>query len=254
MSGRTGTGERELWLRRFRRAPDARARLVCFPHAGSSAGYFRPMSERLAQDVDVLAVQYPGRQDRRFEPLVRDVVKLADRISDVVQDGTDLPLAFFGHSMGAVVAYETARLLERKAGTRLRALFVSGRRAPSRVRDERVHLGSDDSVLAELLKLGGTDMRVLRDPELRELVLPVIRADYLAIERYRHAPGPEPSCPISVLIGDADPMTTLAEARAWSRHSTAAVDMRTFPGGHFFLDRHWETVAESILRSLIGPA
>jgi pyochelin biosynthesis protein PchC len=249
------SGAEELWLRRYHTARDARVRLVCFPHAGGSASGYHAMSARLAPAVEVLAVQYPGRQERRREAPVTDLPDLAEHIFQVLDEARpDRPLAFFGHSMGATVAYEVARLLEHRSGVRLHTLFVSGRRAPSRVRSERVHAGDDDSVMAELVRLSGTDARLLRDAELRELILPVVRADYAAIERYRRPPGPEPTCPIVVLVGDADPLTTVEEAGAWADHAAAAVDLRIFPGGHFYLDDHLDEVAEVVAGHLMAPA
>ncbi|WP_067456465.1 thioesterase II family protein [Actinomadura macra] len=243
----------DLWLRRYHPAPDARVRLVCFPHAGGSASGYYTMSARLAPDVEVLAVQYPGRQDRRREPPVTDIADLAGRVFEALaQEPPDRPLALFGHSMGATVAYEVARLLAHRSGVRPHTLFVSGRRAPSRVRPENVHAGDDDGVLAELERLSGTDARLLRDPELRELILPVVRADYTAIERYRRRPGPEPGCPIVVLVGDADPLTTIDEARAWAGHSEAPVHVRVFAGGHFYIEDHLDAVVEVLAERLTG--
>ncbi|MEV5829038.1 alpha/beta fold hydrolase [Spirillospora sp. NPDC052242] len=244
----------DLWLRRYSPAPEAPVRLVCFPHAGSSASYYHWTAGRLAPAVDVLAVQYPGRQDRRHEPPIEDVLVLAGHVYEELlgletPDGT--ALALFGHSMGATVAYEVARLLEHKAGIRLRRLFVSGRRAPSRTRTERVRLGDDEQVAAELMRLSGTDARLLADPELRELFLPVVRADYAAIETYRRPPGPDPTCPLTVLVGDADPLTTVEEARAWDAHTPGGAQVRVFPGGHFFLDDHREEIARVIEQGVL---
>ncbi|QXJ23877.1 thioesterase [Actinomadura graeca] len=249
------SGAGDLWLRRYHPAPDARVRLACFPHAGGSASGYHGMSARLAPEVEVLAVQYPGRQDRRREQPVTDIAELAGQVVGALDgEPSDRPLALFGHSMGATVAYEVARLLEHRRGIRPHTLFVSGRRAPSRVRPENVHAADDDGVLAELERLSGTDARLLQDPELRELILPVVRADYGAIERYRRAPGPEPGCPVVVLVGDADPLTTVEEARAWADHSAAPVDVRVFPGGHFYLEDHLEAVVEVVAGRLAAPA
>jgi pyochelin biosynthesis protein PchC len=227
---------------------------MCFPHAGGSASAYFTLAEKLAPGIEVLGVQYPGRQDRRHDPPVADLLDLADQIFRALEQGSDRrPLAFFGHSMGATLAYEVARRLERKTAEPLRMLFASGRRAPSRIRPERVHLGDDDGVLAELIALNGTDARLLRDAEMRELILPVVRGDYAAIEGYRWRPGPALSCPISILVGDADPLTTIEEARAWADYSTAGADVRIFPGGHFYLEAHQEEVARVIAQRLTDP-
>ncbi|MEV5431927.1 alpha/beta fold hydrolase [Streptomyces sp. NPDC052701] len=224
----------DLWIRRFRPASDAPERLVCFPHAGGSASFYLPVSTALSPRVDVVAVQYPGRQDRRREPGLTSVAELADRVTEALAAWTDRPLTFFGHSMGAVVAFEVARRMER-AGSGPVRLFASGRRAPSRVREETVHTLDDDGVVAELRALDGTDTQFLEDEELLRMVLPAIRSDYQAVETYRCEPGATVRCPVTVLTGDADPKTSLDEARDWERHTLAGADVRVFPGGHFFL-------------------
>jgi hypothetical protein len=148
------------WLRHYLPAAEPRSRLICLPHAGGSASYFLPVTRALGAETDVLAVQYPGRQDRRGEPLVATIGELADRIFEVLRPLADLPLVLFGPSMGATAAFEVAVRLE-AAGLRAAALFASGRRAPSTHRIERVHTLDDDGLLADLRKLGGTDLAVL---------------------------------------------------------------------------------------------
>jgi pyochelin biosynthetic protein PchC len=225
------------WLRRFHPAPSAAARLVCFPHAGGAASYFHPVSASLPTSLEVLAVQYPGRQDRHAEPLVDDLFELADRLAGVLAAEVAGPVAFFGHSMGASLAFEVARRLEAR-GTRLLGLFVSGRRAPSVVRDERTHEKSDDGLLADVKELSGTDARVLENEELVRMMLPTLRNDYKAAERYRYRPGPDVSCPIFALIGDSDPKVTEADAREWAARTSGGFELTTFPGGHFYLNDH----------------
>jgi pyochelin biosynthetic protein PchC len=223
------------WIRRFRPATPGTVRLVCFPHAGGSASFFHPLSTVLAPGVEVLGVQYPGRQDRRHEPGLTSMGDLADRAAEELIAYTDSPLAFFGHSLGAVLAYEVALRLEESTGQPLDRLFASGRRAPSRYREDRVHLRDDAGILAEVRLLSGTDASLMGDPELVRMILPAIRGDYTAIETYRHTPGRLLSCPVTALTGDADPRTTVDEARAWSEHTTGDFDLSIFPGGHFFI-------------------
>ncbi|MER7983730.1 alpha/beta fold hydrolase [Streptomyces sp. NPDC095817] len=256
------SSEQGLWLRRFGGvvSRDTEVRLICFPHAGGAASFFRPVARALSPRVDVLAVQYPGRQDRRAEAPVRSIGELANRIAAVLTEplGSELPTAFFGHSMGAVTAYEVARRLDRVKGMGEASpfrLFVSGRRAPSIERDEAVHLRDDAGLIAEVASLGGTDSMVLSDPELRAMVLPALKADYLAIETYRYsrAAGEPAPCPVTVLIGDTDPHTTPAEGRAWSSHASAGdCELLELTGGHFFLvDRSVEVL--DLLRSRLLP-
>jgi pyochelin biosynthesis protein PchC len=246
------TVDSEAWINRFHPAPAGAPRLVCFPHAGGSSSFFHPVSRALHPDVDVLALQYPGRQDRRLEEPVRDIHTLAGLVAEVLRPWSCEPLAFFGHSMGAILAYEVAlRLQERGSGPAV--LFASGRRAPSTRRVENVHKRDDDGVVRELKKLAGTEAALLADEELLRMILPAIRADYTAIETYAPRPGRPPlTCPVTVLVGDSDPQVTAAEAQAWRDHTTGAFDVRTFTGGHFYLTAHQRAVIALIRERLIG--
>jgi surfactin synthase thioesterase subunit len=228
------TSDNGLWCRRYRPSETATARLVCLPHAGGSAPFFLPVSAALSPGVDVVAIQYPGRQDRRAEQPIDDVAALADQIHEVLRSQPEMPLTLFGHSLGAIVAFEIARRFE-TGGQGVARLFASGRRAPSTHRNEAVHLRDDAGILGEVHKLNGTASAVLSDDELMRAALPALRADYRAAETYSCAPDVAISCPITVLTGDNDPKTTLDEAGAWARHTSGSFDLRVFSGGHFFL-------------------
>jgi surfactin synthase thioesterase subunit len=247
----------ELWCRRYRPSRTATARLVCFPHAGGSASFFLPVAAALSPAVDVVAIQYPGRQDRRAERPLTDVAALADRIRDVLLPQPPLPVTFLGHSLGATVGFETVRRLE-ASGSPVAHLFASGRRAPSAQRDESVHLRDDNGILAEVRRLNGTAASLLDDQELMRAALPSLRADYQAAETYRCAPEVTIGCPVTVLTGDADPRTTLPEARAWERHTTSTCTVRTFPGGHFFITAQANEIIglfrEHFSQTAAGPA
>ncbi|WP_405987781.1 thioesterase II family protein [Streptomyces sp. NBC_00986] len=241
------------WLRRFHPAPAARTRLVCLPYAGGSASYYFPVSRALAPSVDVLAVQYPGRQDRRGEPCLEDLHELADllagQLRPLLEAEPDTGYALFGHSLGATLAFEVAVRLQ-EAGLSPSLLCASGRRAPSRTRNEHVHLLDDEALVADMKVLGGDGAQLLDDEELRELVLPYVRSDYKAAETYRYRSRPRLACPLLVLTGDDDPRVTAEEADAWREHTTGAFDLRVFPGGHFFLNSHVPAVLDELARRL----
>lgn len=237
------------WLRGFHRADPGAPRLFCLPHAGGNASYYFPFSARLAPRIEMLAVQYPGRQERFNEPCVESMHELAGLIAAELAEWTSEPYALFGHSMGATLAFEVADLL-RAQGTEPYALFVSGRRAPSVPAPGSVHLASDEELVADMKLLGGTDARMLDNPELLAAILPAVRSDYIATETYRFRGAPRLDCPITAFIGDIDPRVNTPQAKAWADHTTTAFRLRVFSGGHFFLVPHLQTIVDSILASV----
>jgi surfactin synthase thioesterase subunit len=244
----------DQWIRVFCPSPERDARLFCFPFAGGAASYFYPFAAALAPQVEVHAVQYPGRQDRHREPCLGTIPELARAVFDVVREAADQPYLFFGHSMGAIIAYEVARLLGSAGLPGPEWLLVSGQRAPSRQQPEDFHLRDDEQLVEELRTLGGTDPRWLEDRELLATILPPIRNDYRAIETYAYVPGPPLSCPVTALAADDDPYTSIPDVAAWREHSTEAFDLRVFTGGHFFLDDCREEVAEIITSARLRAA
>ncbi|SFD53929.1 thioesterase II family protein [Streptomyces aidingensis] len=244
-----GSRPGDLWIRDY--GPwrgGGGTRLLCFPHAGGSATFYRPLATLLGGDDDpeVLGVQYPGRQDRYAEPPLTGIGELADHILPELKPLTDRPLVLFGHSMGAVLAYETARRMERDTGVPPLGVIASGRRAPSVPVTENLHRRGDRALIEEVRTLSGTADGVLDDPEMRELILPSLRADYRAVETYRHLPGRELSCPLLVLAGSEDPRAPLDQVRLWDRHTTGSFALRVLPGGHFYLSTQWAAVAEAV--------
>ncbi|MFB6889762.1 thioesterase II family protein [Kitasatospora sp. NPDC056327] len=227
------------WVRRFHPSDTADVRLVCLPHAGGSASYYYPMSEALTPGIETLALQYPGRQDRRGETPMTDLGRIADAAAEALSGWTDRPLVLFGHSFGSVLGFEVARRLQ-DAGTPPAWVFASGYPAPSRLRGGTIHLRDDAGIIEELRVLGGTAPAWLEDADFMASVLPALRGDYTAIETYptARAEGVRLDCPLTMLVGDADPHATLDEAGAWSAHTTGGFDLRVFPGGHFYLDQH----------------
>lgn len=243
----------DLWIRRFHPGPERSCRLVCLPHAGGSASFFFPLSDALAGLAEVLAIQYPGRQDRRGEPLLDTVDALVDGVENALRPWLDRPLVLLGHSMGAVLSFELARRFQGRDGVRLLGLIASGRRAPTVYRAEQLHRRGDAALIAELRSLAGTDSGLLADEEVIRMVLPAVRADYTAIETYRYdraSSAPALRCPVSVLTGESDPRVGIDEAKAWQQVTDGEFALRTFPGGHFYLTAQKVAVAAAIAEDL----
>ncbi|MGW7330503.1 thioesterase II family protein [Streptomyces sp. NPDC054840] len=232
------------WLRCFHPKPGARYTLVCFPHAGGSASYYFDLSAALDADIEMLVVQYPGRENRLFEEPAGSVAALADGVYEALRTRLPRRPAFFGHSMGGLIGFEVARRLEAAGGTAPHLLVASASSAPS-VRTDRLTAGAgappgetepepDDAVLARIMGLGGTSDGVRQDPELMQLVLPAIRGDLRALAEYRVDAGAVVGCPVTVFVADGDPDVPLAEAGAWAAHTTADADVHVFEGDHFY--------------------
>lgn len=218
------------------RSPELR--LVCFPHAGGAASFYRSWVELLPDHVELAIAMYPGRENRLPDPHPDALEGLAADLAARVPQ--DVPLVLFGHSMGAAVAFEVARRLARPP----ERLIVSGQPAPHRQRHSDMHLRTDDALLAELRAVGSATAGLLDHPEVRKLMLPVIRADYRLIERYRPGPLAPLPIPITALIGRAAPEVDEDEARAWERCTAAGFELHTVDGGHFHFVENQRAFAE----------
>lgn len=236
------------WLRRLCPRADPEIRLVCLPHAGGTAALFASWAARMPAHVELAAVQYPGRHDRFGEPCVADVETLADGVAAALGPLGDRPLALFGHSMGAAVAYEVAIRLRDAGGPRLGTLFLSGQR-PLHHLDAPAEDLDDAAVEAEIRRHGGTAPALLDDPELREVVLPALLADYRAGLGYRRRDAVRLDAELVVYVGRDDPGIEPGDMGGWSEFTSAGTSSRRFEGGHFYLlEREAELVGDIVRR------
>lgn len=210
-------------------------RLFCFPYAGSAAAGFLRWRRHLPSWVTLHPVDLPGHGRRIDEPLETTVEGMVSACLPEIGGHRGRPFAFFGHSLGAVVAFELALRLLELGWPAPAILFASGAEAPSRRNHERyAQLAGDGAIRAELVRLRGTPPEVLANAELMELTLPILRADFAACAAYRSSATRRVTCPIQVLGGSAD--STEPEAlQAWRVHTERELTLDMFPGGHFFL-------------------
>lgn len=244
------------WIAFRRPNPQARLRLFCFPFAGGGASIFRTWPTSLPREIDVCPVQLPGRESRlRDEPFCR-LGPLLEKLIEVLEPEDDLPFAYFGHSMGAIIAYHlTLRL--RELGKRLPSmLMVSARRAPFLPpdEDEVIYHLPDEEFKEKLRELDGTPETVLEHPELMELMLPLLRADFELVDTSETLRAEPFDMPVVAFGGLRDEEVEKEKLEAWKEVTRGTFRLRMFPGGHFFIqeDRHAliGAVAEDLLRSM----
>lgn len=218
--------------------PNPRLRLFCLPHAGGGALSYRPWGPAFPPDVEVVAVQPPGREGRLFEAGFERMELLVRAVADALRPLLDRPYILFGHSMGALTAYELTRLLRREGQPAPAHLVVSGCVAPHLPSRRRaIHGLPDAEFKEELRKLNGTPQEVLENQELLSLLMPPLRRDFTVVETYVHAPEPALDVPLSAFGGDQDPNVLPEDLEGWAAHTTAAFQMQIFPGDHFYLHR-----------------
>ncbi|MFB7287311.1 thioesterase II family protein [Actinacidiphila glaucinigra] len=241
------------WFRTIRSAPAPRLRLVCFPHAGGNAGFFRTWKDLVPEGVELLAAQYPARESRFLDAPAETMDELVADLADASRDLFDVPVAFFGHSMGASVAYELATRLREEHGRTPTALFVSGRGGPGKERRPGLADAGEEELIAELSEMGGTQAEVFLDVELRELVLPAIRADYRLLERYdARIPDADSllDVPVVAYYGDGEADLDHESVMAWSAITRSGFHHRSFEGGHFYLVDEADSLVKDLLSRL----
>ncbi|MET7995407.1 alpha/beta fold hydrolase [Amycolatopsis sp. NPDC005232] len=235
------------WLRWTGTPADTR--LVCLPHAGAGAASFTRWPELFPLGIAPVRVQLPGREDAAAQPPLR---RLADAVAGLlpqVQALGEGPLALYGHSMGALLAFELARALQ-TTGQAPVHLFVSGRRAPHlAARKAPIHLLPDDEFARALTELGMATA-TQASPAFRRYAFPLIKADLALSEDYRHEPQPRLSCPITVFAGTEDPIVDADQVTAWRVVTSGPFATHAFSGGHFFHQQHRAEIAARITEAL----
>lgn len=239
------------WIVSPKPNPQARLRLFCFPYAGGNALIYRQWQATLPPSVEVCPVQLPGRGKRiqerpfdRFQPLV-------EVAASALLPFFDKPFAFLGHSMGGLISFELARQLRRDSNPMPAHLFVSGRRAPQLAsRETPTYDLPEAEFLDALRRLEGTPAEVLQQPELMQLMLPLLRADFAVCETYAYTAEPPLDCPISVFGGLQDSDVERGQLEAWATQTTAATRVRMLPGDHFFINSQQPLLLRTLTRDL----
>jgi medium-chain acyl-[acyl-carrier-protein] hydrolase len=238
------------WIRCQR--PGAAVRLFCLPYAGGGAAVYRAWGASLPAAIGVCAIQLPGREDRLAEAPFTELRPLVDALAAAILPSLDRPFALFGHSMGALIAYELARELHRQTGALPLRLFVSGRGAPHLPPSlPPIHHLPEKAFLSELQhRYGGIPAMLWQEAELRELLLPQLRADLTLVETYAHAPSPPLPCALTAFGGTADQHVGRTSLAAWRDHVRDDISVQMFAGGHFYLNDSPRPLLHAIATSL----
>ncbi|CAJ1500774.1 thioesterase II family protein [[Mycobacterium] burgundiense] len=239
--------EFQPWVKKFDGAGRPGA-VVIFPHAGGAAAAYRTLAKTLsAKGTDCFIVQYPQRADRLAHPPVDSVDALAAQLFEAGDWHRVGPLTLFGHCMGAVVAFEFARLAER-AGIEVSTLWASAGQAPSTVPEVLPLPSTDADVLADMVDLGGTDPRLLEDEDFAELLTMAVKSDYRALTGYTCAPEVQINADIHAIGGERDHRIRPHWLDRWQSHTAGRFTLSHFDGGHFYLNDHLDAVTELVSR------
>jgi medium-chain acyl-[acyl-carrier-protein] hydrolase len=247
--GNSGSQRVERWYKRIT-PPSPTARLFCFPYAGGNARMFREWHDWCAPEVEVIALELPGRGLHSRALLIDSMDMMIERLLPVLDPLLDKPFALFGHSMGALISFEVSRALKASGRKVPQHLFVSGMRPPHLWGGHKIHTLPDREFVQALRSLNGTPSEILADNDLLEMFLPRLRADLCLSETYRYEPAPALSHPITVFSGLNDKTASVEHLSEWQYHTQNNCTVRLFEGDHFFIHHHAHVVAASILKRL----
>lgn len=239
------------WLVCRKPKPNAQLRLFAFPHAGGSAVAFHSWADELAENIELVVIQLPGRSERLKESPFKRLSLLVPALVEVLTPYLDRPYAFFGHSMGALISFELIRQLRKRGATLPQSLFVASRRAPQLLDNSPpIHMLPEAKFLAALQRYGGIEESLLKETELIKLLLPTLRADFAILETYVYASEAVLELPITVFGGIMDSNVTETSLQDWQAQTSKEFQLQMFTGNHFFLREHYKDLCQTISQQL----
>jgi medium-chain acyl-[acyl-carrier-protein] hydrolase len=247
------TKNQNPWLVLPRPNPQAKLRLFCFAYSGGGASIFRQWYQQLNPQVEIYGVQLPGRETRLMETPFNRLTPLINALVQAILPSLNQPFAFFGHSLGGLVCFELARYLRLVYRLNPLHLFVSGASAPHvRDTDPPIHNLPQLEFIEELRRLNGTPEEVLASPELLELILPTLRADFAVSETYTYTKSAPLSCSITAFGGEEDTEVSQEKLAAWQELTTGEFSMEILPGNHFFIHSHRQELLSLLSKYMAG--
>ena len=242
------------WIKRYAPNPSARLHLLCLPYAGAGPSIFRGWHQLMDSRIEVMAAQLPGREARLREPFAQSAQEITAAIAgELLRLCPHEPLALFGHSMGSLLAYDLARRLKEQHGWRVKSLIVSGRQPPHVLFGGNLHARPEPEFIAEIQRLNGTPSAIFDDLEMRNLFLPVLRADYRVIETYRAQRGGLLDCPLVSCTSDGDDDAPRERMNLWQSLSSGPFSAWDFTGDHFYLKDQAAVLTARLNQHLLAP-
>lgn len=242
-----------LWFQTPKVVTQPKLRLFCFSYAGGSASTFYDWHKHLPDDVEVCSIQLPGRGTRFKEQAYTNLGSILTAVENAISAKVDVPYAFFGHSMGAQLAFELTRRLRQSGAPDPECLFISGRKAPQlKARRKPIHDLPETEFREQLKQLNGTPQAALDDPELMDLVSPILRADFKAIETWQFEPSEPLEVPLVVMGGNRDNHVSLDDLEEWRKLTRGSFSLELFSGDHFFINQSTDALLSSLNKSLSG--
>lgn len=240
------------WITSFTPNPSARLRMFAFPYAGAGAVVYRTWETALPNEVELAIIRLPGRESRLREQPFTQMQPLVSAVVDALIPQLDKPFVFFGHSMGALVAFEVVRELRRQRQPMPKHLLISGRRAPHLPDpDSALHPLGDPAFVKEMQRrYGGIPDAILKTPELLALFVPILKADFSVIETHTYTEESSLDCPISVYGGTQDFVLRAGDLEGWAQHTSQAFQIQKFAGGHFYFQNQQTELLEAMSKVL----
>ena len=235
------------WYLAYDKKPYARIRLFCFHHSGGAASMYYPWIKGLSSNIELIAIQLPGREGRFTEPLTDNLTEILGILTEGFNSYQDKPFFIFGHSLGGLLAYQFTKSLYQRYSFLPKKLIVSATKAPHLpFRMKHMSKLDGEALIEELKVYSGIDENILNDNELLQIFLPIIKSDFSISETYRHKNSCPLSCDILALSGKDDKTVSEREAQAWSEYTSGKFKHLSFSGGHFFIKEHHEEILKLI--------
>jgi medium-chain acyl-[acyl-carrier-protein] hydrolase len=244
--------DKNSWIVRHTPLIQPSLRLFCFPYAGAGSSIFRTWGKQFPSDIEICAIQLPGRENRIREPLIENLSSLSENLLPALLPYLDRPFAFFGHSLGALICFELSRQLKQQNAPTPLHLFVSARHAPQiPSKNKPIHQLPDIEFIEALRCYNGTPKSILQNAELMSILIEILRADLKINETYIYTQTKPFNFPISAFGGLKDNLVNIQALQSWSDRTTNKFTLRMYPGDHFFLKEQQDRILQAIAEDLL---